>query len=345
MRLRDGYKKAALNHKLNGDRGSALKMIRTAKQLDILLQAIAEGKPVDLRGLPAPAPTVTRRFIPPSTLSSAAAPLVQVTAPADDVVTDAAPTRRRMNPEEYTRDNSSTTSSRTNELTTRRGRDPSPSPSASSSVSQSVTMDDVARLFNAPTSANSVLEALNQRIEKYKATEEAAKSEGNASKARRLGRIVKQYENAIDAYKHKKDFDFDSLPVPPGFPPIPFDLPVEPSRRVRGRAPDVPSSSGGPSPVLQKKTAPAPPVVLPVERPKTELNAKVDHLVQLQTELKHAAVEHKRQGDVAKALELLRLAKGFDPILEAVKCGLPVDESTIPQIPEDIMSRMEKLKL
>ena len=41
-RLRDGYKKAALSHKLNGDTDAALQMIRIAKQLDLLIQAINE---------------------------------------------------------------------------------------------------------------------------------------------------------------------------------------------------------------------------------------------------------------------------------------------------------------
>lgn len=348
IRLRDGYKKAALNHKLNKDVEAALKMIRIAKQLDMLIQAINEKQPVDLRGLPPPAPAVRRRSTEranarPTISPTSVIPVVQVTddaassAPHSETI-DAAPTRKRVNPEEYTRRSSNASFTGLTPIPSGRG---SPTPSASSAVSSgNITSDDVARLFNAPTTAGSVLEALDQRIAKYRATEEAAKAEGNASKARRLGRIVRQYESAVDAYKNKKDFDYDSLPVPPGFPPIPFDLPAEPTRRGRPRAPDPPPPS--PRPVKSEASAAAVPSNY---RPKTELNAKVDSLTQLQSTLKQAALEHKRTGEVQEAIQYMKLAKGFDPIVEAIKCGLPVDESTIPEIPDEVMLKLQQLNL
>ena len=75
---------------------------------------------------------------------------------------------------------------------------------------------DKKKLFNAPESASSVLEALQQRLEKYEGTAQAAKEDGNNSKARRMGRIVKQYQEAIKAYKANKPVDYDDLPCPPG---------------------------------------------------------------------------------------------------------------------------------
>lgn len=39
--------------------------------------------------------------------------------------------------------------------------------------------------------------------------------------ARRFGRIVKQYEDAIKRCKAGKPVPFDELPTPPGFGPIP----------------------------------------------------------------------------------------------------------------------------
>lgn len=47
------------------------------------------------------------------------------------------------------------------------------------------------QLFKAPDAPSTVIEALNQRLEKYKSAEEQAKAEGNTSKGRRMGRIVK----------------------------------------------------------------------------------------------------------------------------------------------------------
>ena len=50
---------------------------------------------------------------------------------------------------------------------------------------------DKKKLFNAPESASTVMEALEQRLNKYKEAEAQAKEEGNTSKASRQGRIVK----------------------------------------------------------------------------------------------------------------------------------------------------------
>jgi len=48
----------------------------------------------------------------------------------------------------------------------------------------------------------------------------AAEDEGNSSKARRYGRICKQFEDAIKLYAHGKEVALDELPIPPGFPPL-----------------------------------------------------------------------------------------------------------------------------
>ena len=64
-------------------------------------------------------------------------------------------------------------------------------------------------------------EALEQRLSKYRSGVESAKKKGNGSKARRMGRIVKQYEDALKALKAGERVDFGELPTPPGYPPIP----------------------------------------------------------------------------------------------------------------------------
>ena len=56
---------------------------------------------------------------------------------------------------------------------------------------------------------------------KYQSSSDEATKEGNGGKARRMGRIVKQYKDAIRAHKLSKPVNLDELPVPPGFPPIP----------------------------------------------------------------------------------------------------------------------------
>ncbi|KAH0618617.1 hypothetical protein JD844_017992 [Phrynosoma platyrhinos] len=85
---------------------------------------------------------------------------------------------------------------------------------------------------------NTVLEALQQRLEKYKAAAAQAKANGDSRKSRMHERIAKQntitdrlmaqqYQDAIRAHKAGKKVNFAELPVPPGFPPIPGMVPTE----------------------------------------------------------------------------------------------------------------------
>lgn len=60
------------------------------------------------------------------------------------------------------------------------------------------------------------MEALEQRLAKFKEQEENAKKEGNNSKVRRMGRIVKQYQDAIKLHRAGKPIPVDELPTPPG---------------------------------------------------------------------------------------------------------------------------------
>jgi len=54
-----------------------------------------------------------------------------------------------------------------------------------------VVLVDKQKLFKAPEKASSVMDALQQRMNKYKDAEEQAKQEASTSKQKRMGRIVK----------------------------------------------------------------------------------------------------------------------------------------------------------
>ncbi len=45
--------------------------------------------------------------------------------------------------------------------------------------------------------------------------------EGNSSRARRIGRICQQYQDAMKLHKSGKPIPIEDLPTPPGFGPIP----------------------------------------------------------------------------------------------------------------------------
>ncbi|XP_023582839.1 coiled-coil and C2 domain-containing protein 1B isoform X1 [Trichechus manatus latirostris] len=73
----------------------------------------------------------------------------------------------------------------------------------------------------APAEPQTVLDALQQRLNKYREAGIQARGNGDERKARMHERIAKQYQDAIRAHRAGRKVDFAELPVPPGFPPIP----------------------------------------------------------------------------------------------------------------------------
>ncbi|XP_062994888.1 coiled-coil and C2 domain-containing protein 1B [Elgaria multicarinata webbii] len=99
-----------------------------------------------------------------------------------------------------------------------------PTPSIPVETSQPVTTPDPQGSLQQP---KTVLEALQQRLEKYKAAAAQAKASGDGRKSRMHERIAKQYQDAIRAHKAGRKVNFAELPVPPGFPPIPGMAPAD----------------------------------------------------------------------------------------------------------------------
>ena len=172
--------------------------------------------------------------------------------------------------------------------------------------------------------ATSVLEALQQRLEKFKSVEKAAKDEGNSSKARRIGRIVKQYEDAIKLHKNGKPIPVDDLPTPPGYGPIPVEgaAPPKPSPK--------PSPAPSPKPVVKSQEQPPPPVPAREVKQPTKNEKQIAILLQRHKEFKNAAIEAKKQGDIEEAKEFLRAFKGIELLIETARGGIPIDMSSVP---------------
>lgn len=177
--------------------------------------------------------------------------------------------------------------------------------------------------------ASSVMEALQQRLEIYKASEKSAKDEGNSSKARRMGRIVKQFEDAIKLHRAGKPLPLDELPTPPGYGPIP----------VEGAAAPAPAPSPAPSPRPVPK-APTP-ATSPVAGPSKEVpkaaqttnDRQIAALLERQKEFRQAAVEAKKAGELEEAKEYLRVFKGLEKLIETARGGIPIDMNTVPIAP------------
>uniref|UniRef100_A0A1A9WBI9 C2 domain-containing protein n=1 Tax=Glossina brevipalpis TaxID=37001 RepID=A0A1A9WBI9_9MUSC len=199
-----------------------------------------------------------------------------------------------------------------------------------------------------PITANTMLEALEQRLDKYKSVQESAKAEGNASKTRRFGRIVNQYEDAIKAYKAGRSVPYDELPIPPGFGPLPVEnaTPQSPSSSASSTSSTACTTITPTSP--QAQSDPTTPVTSPKAPKKnddlttrTSGNQQKNNLAEQQMkillarqkEFKVAALDAKNAGEIDQAKEYLKIYKGFDALLNAASSGLPVDLSTLPVPP------------
>lgn len=86
---------------------------------------------------------------------------------------------------------------------------------------QPVMSSDLPATPAAPAEPKTVLDALQQRLNRYREAGIQARASGDERKARMHDRIAKQYQDAIRAHQAGRKVDFAELPVPPGFPPIP----------------------------------------------------------------------------------------------------------------------------
>lgn len=177
-----------------------------------------------------------------------------------------------------------------------------------------------------------VLEALEQRLAKYEIAVSTSKEEGQTSKARRMGRIVKQYQEAIRACKAKKQYNYDELPTPPGYPPIPRGQTVASAAVVAPKPAEASTDVNS----LPQKSHPQPRAQRPTAvhnfpaRPSAN-SQQLELLLKRQDELKKAALKAKGE-DREKALNYLRSAKSMDQMIEAARSGIRVDMSQMPSL-------------
>uniref|UniRef100_A0A8C5GSP7 Coiled-coil and C2 domain-containing protein 1B n=1 Tax=Gouania willdenowi TaxID=441366 RepID=A0A8C5GSP7_GOUWI len=225
----------------------------------------------------------------------------------------------------------------------------------------------------APAAPRDVLEALEQRRAKYVETSTQAKASGDDRKARMHDRIAKQYQSAIRTHKLGKPVNFDELPVPPGFPPIPGQkatgaeqgliaalqtadqlastdlskvadeeeneevkpvVPAEPKKPLL----DVPTKGQG-----RRRSHSASPERTTAKEGVSQTGQfnviltaqQLDFLESRRKQYMKAALQAKHKNDMEQAKALLRTAKGLDPMIEAARSGRSVDISTVPSPPGD----------
>lgn len=210
-----------------------------------------------------------------------------------------------------------------------------------------------------PQPPKNLLEALEQRMERYHVAAAQAKAKGDQRKARMHERIVKQYQDAIRAHKAGRAVDVAELPVPPGFPPIQGLESAEPSHQSlvgvletamklanhdegsdeeeeetpKKNTPAASTAQPKASPSRAPPSGPAPAGKAATKGTSTRAQQQLAFLEGRKKQLLQAALRAKQKNDVEGAKMHLRQAKGLEPMLEASRNGLPVDIAKVPPAP------------
>ncbi|CAH2310838.1 coiled-coil and C2 domain-containing 1B isoform X1 [Pelobates cultripes] len=223
-----------------------------------------------------------------------------------------------------------------------------------------------------PTSTQgtpAVLQALQQRMEKYKSAAQQAKSAGDDRKARMHERIAKQYQDAIRAHKAGRQTNLAELPVPPGFPPLPglednagemsVESALETAQKLanadvdEGEEDDQPEKPPVPKKPTQivKPLSPTVPHIeetsanakseisientKPVEHLSSEGRDQLEFLENRRKQYRRAALQAKQRNDLEQAKQHMRVAHTLQVSIDQVRSGKLVDISKIPGLPLD----------
>ncbi|NWS43411.1 C2D1B protein, partial [Probosciger aterrimus] len=201
-----------------------------------------------------------------------------------------------------------------------------------------------------------VLEALQQRLEKYKSAAAQAKASGDDRKGRMHERIAKVNENVAGCLHPAKPFDFlVNISFCKGFPPLPGvaatdgDSSIAAVLESAGKLANM-EENGDDEEVLPSAVAgeeSSPEHVKRASSPSTLHKAEsMDHLppaVREQLEFLEnrkkqyirAAIKAKKENNLEQAKMYLRTSKSFDVKIQQAKCGKPVDISKLPSPPTD----------
>uniref|UniRef100_A0A8D3ALF8 Coiled-coil and C2 domain-containing protein 1B n=1 Tax=Scophthalmus maximus TaxID=52904 RepID=A0A8D3ALF8_SCOMX len=400
------YTAALQNAKSAGETSKARRFERGLKTLEMMLAAVKKGRPVNEAEIPPPVSTgaPSARPAPPVPPRPEPTPSAQQEESEAATLPPAVPKIVTPTSKE---EQSSTTSTTTTTTTPLLSSAPSPEEQAQKPVTKKMLLErqreykmaalrakkqgDVeqaklhfkeSKRFDAvieslekgqaaiptPAAPRDVLDALEQRRAKYAEASAQAKASGDDRKARMHDRIAKQYQSAIRAHKAGKAVDFDELPVPPGFPPIPGqkatgaeqgfvaaleaadklastdpaevpdeeEVDEEKEEKVAVKEPkkltlDVSTAGQG-----RKRTPSASPDRSAAREGLSPTAAQqLEFLEGRKRQYLKAALQAKQKNDLEQAKNFLRSAKGLDATIETARSGKTVDISALPSPPGD----------
>jgi len=111
-------------------------------------------------------------------------------------------------------------------------------------------------------------------------------------------------------------------------------LPAKPAESSATNINKSPQTGGQVPKQAVESSPPKPPQRPNLKRASSTANKQLNYLLERQRLFKEAALESKQKGDIQQAKEYLRMAKGFDPLIEATQNGLPIDATSIPTPPQ-----------
>ncbi|XP_057713083.1 coiled-coil and C2 domain-containing protein 1B isoform X1 [Corythoichthys intestinalis] len=239
---------------------------------------------------------------------------------------------------------------------------PPPPGESPASVKQNAEVAQNAAPASGPPAPKDALEALEQRRAKYTEASAQAKASGDERKARMHDRIAKQYQSAIRSHKAGKAVNFDELPVPPGFPPIPghkstsaeqglvaaletasklstTDDAAESADEAEEEKDEeqpkkstlsVPAASRG-----RRRSSSASPERTSARDISPAATEQLAFLESRRKQYLKAALHAKQKNDMEQAKNFLRTAKSLEAMAEAARSGKAVDISAVPSPPGD----------
>lgn len=221
---------------------------------------------------------------------------------------------------------------------------------------QPVMTSDLPATPVAPAEPKTVLDALQQRLNRYREAGVQARAKGDERKARMHDRIAKQYQDAVRTHQAGQKVDFAELPVPPGFPPIPGLEPRKGTEEDSVAATlataqklasedtalvdeDEESDTPAQAPLAKKPAQPLVPSSHLLTEPKASSSKEslspsareqVTLLEARKLQYQRAALQAKRRQDLEQAKSHLRIAKSLEAQIIQARAGQPIDLSKVP---------------
>nr|XP_014267420.1 coiled-coil and C2 domain-containing protein 1A [Maylandia zebra] len=239
---------------------------------------------------------------------------------------------------------------------------PAPTPPAATPTAPKTSVASHPSPPAAPSGATGLESRLLERIEMYQTAISNAKAAGETSKVRRYERGLKTLQSMLTSAKKGKPINEEEMPPPvalggksdsPAQPevvkerevPKPVLVPPPPTNQKPLREADPTPLNTKPTRLIppQKQAAamtPETPAISPLtpSQPNAHHSEAKQAVLTRQRDYKMAAIHAKQSGNIDQAKQHYLTAKNFDVILEALDRGEPVDLSSLPPPPGDVIT-------